>query len=272
MFEQIQTKHSILLSVIIVSKNDYASLLNTFNSFNFSDDNKKNVEMILIDGGSTDETQSFIKTYSSQFSKIISEPDEGIYDAMNKGIDLASGEWTIFMNAGDAFANNEIVSNIITHLNYDIDVLFGDCILKYPGFNIIKKANKLEYLWKGMITTHQSIIIKTQLLKEHPFNVNCKIGADFEQIYSLFEQNKKFKYIPVVISAVDTSGISNRKQSQSLYDHYNTIRNQGNVNIRKHLYYWFIFIGLKIIHLFRLLFPQKLYYYFVKTFNRKNLV
>lgn len=272
MTQKIQNKIQPRLSIIIVTKNDYENLLRTYNNLQFSPDLRQNVQLILIDGDSTDETKTFIKSHSSDFNIIISEPDKGIYDAMNKGIDLTEGEWTIFMNSGDTFADSKVMERVIHHLNPGIDVLYGDCVLKYPGFNILRKASVLKVLWKGMITTHQSFIIKTTLLKENKFNLDYKLGADFEQVYNLYKQGITFKYVPIVISAVDTTGVSNRKMSKSLCEHYQILRNNDKLSIGKHFYYFFNFLYLKIINIFRLLFPQKLYYYFIRSINRKSLI
>ena len=124
------------ISIIIVSKNDYENLLVTYSSFDFPGNLKKTIQLILVDGSSTDETYSFIKSHSTDFSKIITEPDLGIYDAMNKGIRNANGEWIIFMNTGDTFADPGVLTTIMDHLTPDTDVLYGDCILKYPTFNL----------------------------------------------------------------------------------------------------------------------------------------
>jgi len=260
------------ISIIVVTKDDHANLITTHNSFVFPDHLKKKVQLILVDGGSTDKTKYFIKSHSSKFSVIISEPDEGIYDAMNKGIKIANGEWSIFINAGDTFADPTVPEKVFEQLNPEIDVLYGDCILKYPGFNLLKKAGVNNDIWKGMITTHQSFIIKTDILKENLFNLDYKLGADFDQIFKLYKQKKQFKYIPIPIAAVDTTGVSNTKILSARCEHYKSLRKNDKVGLGIHLYYAFNFVYLIAISISRLLLPKKIYYSIVKTINRKFLI
>jgi len=260
------------ISIIIISKNDYANLVTTFNSFSFPDHLKKNIQLILIDGDSKDKTQSFIKSYSSDFFKIISEPDDGIYDAMNKGIKIATNEWTIFINAGDTFADDTVLEKVFESLSDKFDVLYGDCILKYPEFNLLKMAGEIENLWKGMITTHQSFIIKTEILKDNLFNRDYKLGADFDQIFRLYKLNHKFKYFPAPIAAVDTGGVSNTKMLSARREHYKSLRRNDNIGFGMHLYYTFNLVFLTGINICRLLLPKKTYYSVVKAINANKII
>jgi len=272
MTQEIIDKSTHQLTIIVVTKNDYKNLLLTFNSFNFPDDIRKNIQLILIDGGSTDETQSFIKTHSSEFSQIISEPDEGIYDAMNKGIELASGDWTIFINAGDTFADSMIPGRLFEKLDPNIDVLYGDCILKYPGFELIRKTSELSDLWKGMITSHQSFVIKTKLLKENKFNPDYKLGADFDQIFKLYKQGRKFVYLPFPISRIDATGVSNTKILSTRCEHYQSLKSNIKTGIGKHLYYIINFLFLTGINICRLILPKKIYYIIIKGINTNKVI
>ncbi len=271
MSDQNRPKNKPLLTVIIITKNDYENLIKTYKSCKFQSDINKYIELILVDGGSTDETQTFLSSHSSEFSKAISEPDNGIYDAMNKGVKLASGEWTIFMNAGDTFANPEVPGEIFEHFNDEIDVMYGDFILKYPGFDLIRKAGDQGSMWKGMITTHQSFVTRTSLLKENKFNVDYKLGADFDQIFKLYKQKKYFKYIPILIAIIDTSGISNRQIVRARCEHYKSIRANDIIGFGIHLYYAFNFICLIAINICRFLLPKNVYYRIIKVINRSSL-
>lgn len=271
MSEQIQNRSNKQISIIIVTKNDYENLLTTYDSFQFSDQIKNEIQLILINGGSDNETPSFIKSHKSDFSKIISEPDTGIYDAMNKGIKLSNTDWCIFINAGDTFADPTVPEKVMGQLNPDTDVFYGDCLLKYPGFSILKNAGEVKDLWKGMITTHQSFIIKTDILKKNLFDLNYKLGADFDQIFKLYKQKKQFKYIQIPIAAIDTSGISNTKILSARCEHYKSLRKNDNIGFGMHLYYTFNFIFLIAISISRLLLPKKKYYSIIKAINKKRL-
>ena len=87
-----------------------------------------NIEYIIVDGGSKDGTLDIIKKYEAHISKWISEPDKGIYDAMNKGIDLATGDWQNFLNAGDSFVDNNVLEKIFTTNLENITLVYGDII------------------------------------------------------------------------------------------------------------------------------------------------
>ena len=100
----------------------------------------KNIEIIVIDGGSTDGTIDIISDYSQYIDYFISEQDYGIYDAMNKGIRVATGEWICFMNSGDIFYSKDTVSNIFLDLDQKKDIIIGECIV---DFNLFKKRLSL---------------------------------------------------------------------------------------------------------------------------------
>ena len=108
-----------------------------------------NIEYIIIDGGSTDGTIDIIKKYESKITKWISEPDKGIYDAMNKGINLARGEWINFMNCGDSFYENntlQVISDTIIN-SKDINVIYGNSIISLDRFKYIVLPKELENLF-----------------------------------------------------------------------------------------------------------------------------
>ena len=91
------------------------------------------IEYIVIDGGSTDGTVDIIKKYADRLAYWVSEPDKGIYDAMNKGIAAASGSYINFMNAGDTFASDSVLAEIVPQINPNSQIVYGDVVLKYRG-------------------------------------------------------------------------------------------------------------------------------------------
>lgn len=167
-----------------------------------------NIEYILIDGNSKDNTLEIIKKYENKISHWISEPDKGIYDAMNKGIKLAKGEWINFMNCGDTFYSNTIVNEIFYNTYLPYDVIYGNTNYIYSKGNIIKKAGKItskEY----MPFTHQSSFVKTSLLKSFGFDCQYKICADRNFFHQLHLNDFKFKQTDYTISNYEAEeGIS----------------------------------------------------------------
>ena len=123
-------KSDMLISVVTVCYNAVNDIEKTIMSV--LGQTYKNIEYIIIDGGSIDGTIDIINKYKEHISLFVSEPDKGIYDAMNKGLMKANGQWINFMNAGDTFASNSVISNIFGCNESDLikyDVIYGDCIV-----------------------------------------------------------------------------------------------------------------------------------------------
>lgn len=157
-----------------------------------------NIEYIIIDGASSDGTVDIIKKYEKYISYWISEPDSGIYDAMNKGIDVASGEWINFMNAGDSFSGKDIL-NTIFYKTYDVSVLYSDSYYINKDFEIIgeHKASKLEeFFISKMPFIHQSSFIKKDIISKFLFRTDYKLASDFDLFCKLYLQKYKFEYLP----------------------------------------------------------------------------
>ena len=163
-----------------------------------------NIEYIIIDGGSIDGTLDVIKKFKSNISLYISEPDKGIYDAMNKGIKLASGKWINFMNAGDIFYDNDVVYNIF-NLENEFDsfsVVYGKTEFIYSHKREII-GQKNHKLYKIMPSCHQSIFCKTDALKAHPFNLKYKYAADLDFFNHLHKKYCKYKYVDIIVASYD---------------------------------------------------------------------
>lgn len=185
-----------------------------------------NVEYIIIDGGSTDGTIDIINKYSNLLSYWVSEPDRGIYDAMNKGIKISTGDYINFMNAGDKFVDNEIVNNVVSKLNSDIDVIFGDCYYIHQN----KKYQIKQYIEAKNISTiikkypfcHQSTFTKVDYIKNHPFDISFKICADWYFFRNAYINDKiKFNHIPIAICDFDISeGMSRDNLDILFYERY----------------------------------------------------
>ena len=173
------------------------------------------IEYIIIDGGSTDGTVDIIKKYADKLAYWISEPDKGIYDAMNKGIEKCTGEWVNFMNAGDKFVDNDIINKIgFEILPNHILYVYGDNLnLQENGCQTYKKSYPLSKISRGIICCHQSTFISTKFKDFIYFNTNYKISADYYQqlfIYKRFT-GKSFYHLPFPISIYENEkGISSR--------------------------------------------------------------
>ena len=167
-------------------------------------------QWIVVDGASTDGTLDILKEYSNRIDILISEPDKGIYNAMNKGIKLATGEYVNFMNGGDEFYNNKVLEKVINYGLKD-DVVYG---------NEIKINDQKSYLFNNwdnitndiLLTrhgiTHQSSFTKAKLLKKYKFDEKYIIAADFDFFINVFQKGYRFYKIPDIINIFYENGIS----------------------------------------------------------------
>jgi len=154
----------------------------------------KDVEYIIVDGASKDKTLEIIKKYESKISKLISEPDNGLYDAMNKGIEMSTGKYILFINAGDAFHSNTSLQQVFDHCSQS-DVIYGDTLITDSNWEIkgkrrLSPPKKLKYkdFSKGMLVSHQSFIAKKELAEL--YDTNYKYSADFDWTIKILKKAK----------------------------------------------------------------------------------
>ncbi|MBD5256332.1 MAG: glycosyltransferase [Bacteroides sp.] len=164
-----------------------------------------NVEYIIIDGGSTDGTVEIIKKYADRLDYWVSEPDKGIYDAMNKGIDAATGEYINFMNAGDKFYSDNTIEKIL----FNGDIIYGNAVFKYKNFTLLYKPRPLSSFENCFPIYHQATFVKTKILRLNPFSLKYKSSSDYDLLYRLYKNKHNFNYIDEIICLFDAeNGIS----------------------------------------------------------------
>lgn len=206
-----------LISVITVTYNALPALKKTLQSV--WEQTYLEVECIVVDGASTDGTSQYLADLKSPKPMIYtSAPDRGIYDAMNTGVAMAHGEYCIFMNAADIFVGPQVLTEVVAQ-GMTADVVYGD--IQKEG--IIKPAAKPQNSHR-MYYCHQAAFTRTQCLRDFPFDISHRMSADFKQSKQLFLSGKTFRHIPVVITAYDTTGISNTRRSAGLLDNIKVIR------------------------------------------------
>ena len=175
-----------------------------------------NIEYIVVDGGSTDGTLEILKQYQSRLAYLCSEPDRGIYDAMNKGIAVASGDWINFMNAGDEFWSVDTVSKSAAQMLGEESVLYGGVEIHYPGFFRAENPGCPDRLWRGMQFCHQSTFIRLPYHKNNTFNTANSIAADLEFFYTAHFKGENFKNLNQIVSRVITGGVSEKNRIRTL--------------------------------------------------------
>jgi glycosyltransferase involved in cell wall biosynthesis len=195
-----------LVSIVTVVFNGEEFLEETIQSV--INQSYNNIEYIIIDGGSTDNTVEIIKKYENRISHWISEKDSGIYDAMNKGINIATGGWINFMNAGDVFYSNQVVKEVFDNQKYEAEIVYGNYLADYGSFTKKVIAKGVEKLWQGMVFCHQSTFVNAQYHKKHKYSLQYSIAGDFNFFYSAFKNKARFQHIDKVVSIFACDGIS----------------------------------------------------------------
>lgn len=208
--------NAIKITVITVAYNAKEALRKTMQSIEEQDYTL--LEYIIVDGGSADGTADMLKAYDGRLDKWVSEPDKGIYDAMNKGVNMASGDYCIFMNAGDCFAEPSAVSRA-AGMFAGADVAYGD-IMKNGK---VKRSLSPRNCHK-MYYCHQAAFTRTKCLKDTPFDIGHRFSADFKQAKQLYLAGKQFRQLDMVVADFDTSGISNVQRSKGLWDNIRVVQ------------------------------------------------
>ncbi|MFV0432052.1 MAG: glycosyltransferase family 2 protein, partial [Alphaproteobacteria bacterium] len=196
-----------------------------------------NIEYILIDGASKDSTVDIIKEYEPLAKdkgidyKWISESDNGIYEAMNKGLEIVIGEWVNFMNCGDVFYDNSILSKIFIGNTYDEDIIYGSYKVKHNNKIKDGKSRPLDDIWKGNFVCHQSVFVKSPILRKYKFNEAFRISADADFFYRAYKDGLKFNCIDVCVSVFLAGGISDSNRIEAIVEDWFIVDKNLKVNM-----------------------------------------
>lgn len=208
------------LSVITINYNNEIGLRKTLESVRSQ--TNKDFEYIVIDGASLDRSVDIIKEYQTCITYWISEQDKGVYNAMNKGIALANGDYCIFMNSGDVFYDSLTIEKSLQYLNGPA-VICGSTVLNGG----IKRAPS-EISFANFVRntlTHQSTFIRTALLKKYKYDESLKIVSDWKfWIQVLIIDNQSYKPIDLVISKFDLTGMSSVNKDLMKYEREKVLR------------------------------------------------
>jgi glycosyltransferase involved in cell wall biosynthesis len=204
------------LSIITINKDNAPGLEKTIQSVveqTFND-----FEYIVIDGASSDGSANVIKRFADKITYWVSEPDSGIYNAMNKGIKKAQGDYCLFLNSGDYLINSDTLKDVFEEIKDcpESDIYYTDCVKQNNTIDFIPKLLSIEYFIRASIS-HPSSIIKKELFLNHSFyNENFKIVSDWAFFLSEFWIHKsRFTYIKTHITLFDTNGISSTQVEEN---------------------------------------------------------
>ena len=229
----LETSSPVSVSVVTVSYNADGVIGDTIESV--LEQEYPDVEYVIIDGASTDGTWNTIQEYASAIDVAVSEPDDGIYDAMNKGAKRATGEWVIYMNAGDTFASSDVLSSLQELFVSDADVILGGVekvlVDEYETRRFQQTPGQIGALWKRMPTTHQSVLVRREHVLEHPFDTRYRWCADQDQLLRLQAAGKTFQKVDTVISVFDCQ--SDQVREDDLYIRERWRLSEGHVPLAR---------------------------------------
>lgn len=212
-------------SIITVTYNAGATLEDTIQSV--ITQSYKNLEYIIVDGGSKDRTLDIIRQYRTHIHTVVSEPDRGLYDAMNKGIRLATGDYICFLNAGDELHEDDTLLMMVHSITGNVlpDVLYGEtAIVDEEGhFLRMRRLSAPEHLtWKsfrkGMLVCHQAFFARRDLVE--PFDLNYRFSADFDWCIRIMKKSQTLHNTHLTLIDYLNEGMTTRNHKASLKERF----------------------------------------------------
>lgn len=243
------------ISIITVCYNAAQTIESTLNSaLNQTYPNK---EIVVVDGLSNDGTVEIVKKFASRISKWVSEKDKGIYDAMNKGAKIASGDWIYFLNAGDVFYNNEVLSQIFNQpIDESVGLIYGkvQTINEPSGVNYVfgKPVNLIDFYFRYPINHQSAFTHKRAFEQVGTYNTHYKLVSDTEWFIRFFKnQQLKPLHIDLIITFYDILGASYHKRLPGYreYLHVSKQHFPAWVYLKNLLQWPLIWLKVKIIRL-----------------------
>jgi len=208
-------------SVITACRNAASVLPATAKSLraqNFTD-----YEWIIVDGASDDDSCDIARQYmDANRDTLLSEADDGVYDAMNKGLCLASGEFVLFLNAGDELAEDCTLAIVRDAIDETVDVLHGDVLFRLSRGDLIHRRSREASAGvdRRLLASHQSVYVRRTLHLHQQFDTSLRISADFAVIAALHSSGARFRYLPVPLSIamVEPDAISVKGRAQMVWE------------------------------------------------------
>jgi glycosyltransferase involved in cell wall biosynthesis len=219
-----------VISIITIVYNGEALLERTIQSI--INQTYSSVQYIIIDGGSKDKTVDIIKKYSDKISFWQSEPDKGLYDAMNKGIKAATGDYLLFINAGDEFFEKETLEKIIKSSPILPDIYYGETLMVDEAFqplgtrsettpHQLPKQLKWQDMYRGMVVCHQSILVRRSIAEM--YNTHHPFCADIDWIIRALKKSTAVVNVGFIVSRYLKGGISDKRLKKSLVDRFKVL-------------------------------------------------
>ena len=261
-------KNKFIFSIIIVSLNTKVDFLKTLKSI--KKQTYKKYKILVVDGNSSDGTKKEILKRKKIISKFIIEKDRGIYHAMNKGIKMSSGRWIIFMNSGDLFYKKNVLYNFLSENIKNCDIVYGDTLVSAKNLRYTINSKSFEHKTLLMPFCHQSVFVKSNILKKRSFSLKYRFSSDFDFFYYCYLSRKKFQKIDYIISKVKSGGFADKNRQMVFNENLIIIKKKGNKSLLYLLYLKKISQYLKDIIKFIL--PSFIQEFIFKIKYKNNLI
>lgn len=222
----------IVITVITVCYNAAKDLPVTIESVLAQD--LVNYEYIIQDGNSTDDTERIVRSYEEKFAKhgirliYHKEKDSGLYDAMNKAVSSAAGEYVNFMNAGDCFYDGKVLSKAAAAAGENAlpTIMYGDCaVYEYGLFYLFTKS--LPDIGETMPFSHQSVFARTSFAKEHPFDTGYRYSADYDFLLTAYDKKARFCDLGTIVCITTADGLSSVHYHDTLMESARILKAHG---------------------------------------------
>ena len=238
-------KHIPTFSIITITYNAADTLEETILSV--ISQTYHHIEYIIVDGASTDGTMEVVERYRNHINKMVSEPDKGLYDAMNKGIDMATGDYLVFLNAGDSFHADTTLQQMVHSIKSKElpDILYGNTAIvdaKRHFVRMRRLAPPEELSWRsfrqGMLVCHQAFIVKRALAER--YNCQYRFSADFDWCIRMMKKAHTLHNTHLTLIDYLDEGLTTQNHKASLRERYHIMtRHYGHVSTFAY-HVWFV--------------------------------
>jgi len=212
------------ITIVTVVYNDLAGLRKTYESI--CSQSNRDFHWVVVDGGSTDGAADYLQSLDCSFLTWSSEKDNGIYDAMNRGVSRSAGEYVVFMNAGDVFFDSDVLAKVCMSLlgrQSGADILYGGAMLSFPGSGrmVYRSPRHVEKsLWHGLPANYQATFYRRALLGVEPYDLKYQLCGDYSLSASLMRDGAYAVYLDEPLATFEVGGLSYTRRTKLFAEPY----------------------------------------------------
>ena len=223
------------VSIVTICYNEVENIATTLASV--AGQTYRNIEHVIKDGGSIDGTVDVVQQYAKDRSNTIveSSKDGGLYKGMNIGLAKCTGDYVIFLNAGDRFASDDVIANLALRAEVKglPDLVYGDCASEVNGELMVRTAHGPGFMKMGMPASHEAMLYKLSLIREHnlAYDPSYRIAADYKFTYEFVKAAKSFAYAPMPVVVFSEGGVSTLHKWQGMMEANRARREVGGLSL-----------------------------------------